>query len=448
MKKLLLPIFLLVSATAIAQFNGPTVIIDGTPASGGIKKIIAADLDNDNLNEIIVVQAFNVDNVAYYQNNGDETFGSKVVIDADIEDPVYIAAGDFNDDGWTDLTVITQTSSQLYVYLNDTEGDFNRLFLDDGFTFGNAMVVADFDGNGSDDIVAIGQHSIDLHRNNGLGTFTKEHILTTATSPNSLECMAIDTADMDNDGDMDVIVGETIGGVIYFNNGDGVFTPQVFTQQLITILMHTFDADGDGFMDAVLQHSQGDVNLYLNNGDGTMAFSSTLFNAPAIRSIHAIDSSEDGKADLHYAYGNKAFVRNGGNNNTFPDEIVVHEDNTLFITEVALADLGQNNSEDYIWSAVGGTLGFNGDVELSVAKNTLAQILVYPNPVQDHVTVALPDTVSATVSIYTTLGQRLTEQQFIGTHALDVSGLAEGIYIMEVRESNTKSIYSHKLIKQ
>src|SRR5690606_31773943 len=139
---------------------------DDSPASAGIKKIVVADLNNDNYNEIIVVQAFNIDNVAYYTNNNGIP-GARNVIDTQLDDPVYAAVGDFNNDGWTDLTVITQTSHELYIYINDTEGGFDRQMIDDDFLFGNAMVVADFDGNGSDDIIAIGQHSIDLHRNDG-----------------------------------------------------------------------------------------------------------------------------------------------------------------------------------------------------------------------------------------------------------------------------------------
>lgn len=446
MKKLLLLSILLLSATAIAQFDSPT-IIDDSPASAGIKKILVADLNNDHYNEVIVAQAFNVDNVAYYLNNADGTFSGKITIDADIDDPVYVAAGDFNDDGWTDITVITQTSHELYIYINDTEGGFDRQMIDDDFLFGNGMVVADFDGNGSDDIIAIGQHSIDLHRNNGSGIFTKEHILTTETSPNPLECMSIDTADMDNDGDMDIIVGETIGGVIYFNDGNGVFTPEVFTQQLITTLIHTFDANDDGFTDAVLQHSTGDVLLYLNNGDGTMAFSATLFNAPAIRSIQAADTDANGTPDLHFAHTNKARLRKN-DTNTFATEDIIYEDASLFINEVAIAHLDLGNGEKYIWSAAGGTLAYHNNLIFSVPENTLAQTVIYPNPVQDYVTLSLPDSFTANMSLCNTLGQKMMEQQVTGTQTLDVSGLAAGIYLLEVIDNNTRGSYSVKLVKQ
>lgn len=443
MKNLLPFSILLLSATAFAQFDS-AIIIDDSPASAGIKKIIAADLNNDNYNEVIVAQAFNIDNVAYYLNNADGSFSSKITIDADIDDPVYIAAGDFNDDGWTDLAIITQTSSQLYVYLNDGEGSFTRQLLDDEFSFGNAMAVADFDGNGSDDIVAIGQHSIDLHRNGGSGSFTKEHILTTDTSPNPLECMSINAADMDNDGDMDLVVGETIGGVIYFNDGSGIFTPEVFTQQFITFLVHAFDANDDGFTDALVQHTTGDVLLYLNNGDGTMAFSTTLFNAPAIRSIQAADTDANGIPDLHFAYTNKARMKA----NIFATEDIIYEDASLFINEVAIAHLSLGNGENYIWSAAGGTLAYHTNLIFSVPENALAQTVIYPNPAQDYVTLSLPDSLTANMSLYNTLGQKMMEQQLTGTQTLDVSGLATGIYLLEVTNSNTHGSYSVKLVKQ
>ena len=92
------------------------------------------------------------------------------------------------------------------------------------------MVVADFDNNNSDDIIIIGQHSIDLYRNNGSGSFSKETILSTSSSSTCvLECLDLATADMDGDGNIDLINGETEGLVIYLNNGNAVFfTPLLF----------------------------------------------------------------------------------------------------------------------------------------------------------------------------------------------------------------------------
>ena len=448
MKKLLLYTLPFISIQAFSQFD-PPVIIDDTPASGGIKRIVSADLNNDGHNEIIVVQAFNIDNVAYYTNNGDGTFTGKVTIDADLDDPVYVATGDFNDDNWTDLAVITQTSAQIYIYLNNTEGGFTRQMIDDDFFFGNSIVVSDFDENGSDDIVAIGQHSIDFFRNDGNAGFTKEHILTTSTSPNVLECMSVKVADMNGDGHDDLVSGETLGGVIYFNDGNGTFTPQLFTDNLfITTFIQVGDVNNDTFKDVILRHSSNNINLYLNDGEGNMTFSATLFTIQQLESMLFTDVDGDGFDDIYTAHANKVRVIMNNGDATFAPDTILYENNAQFISQVALANIDGEPDLEYIWSAAGGTLAYQKKTPppLSVSKNAKQEIAVYPNPAQDYVTITLPDMATAHINLYTTMGQKMMGSTVTGTQTLDVSGLQTGIYILEVK--NNTNTYNVKVIKQ
>jgi hypothetical protein len=448
MKKILLSSLLFLSVTAFAQFDTP-IIIDNTPASGGIKKIITADINNDGLNDIIVAQSFNIDNVACYMNNGDGTFGSKITIDANLDDPVCVASGDFNDDGWIDLAAITQTSAQVYVYLNNTEGGFTRQMIDDDFFFGNAIVIADFDENGSDDIVGIGQHSIDFYRNNGAAVFTKEHILTTGTSPNVLECMSICVADMNGDGHEDLVSGETLGGVIYFNDGNGTFTPQLFTDNLfITTFIHAVDINNDSFKDIILRHSSNNINLYINDGEGNMTFSSTLFTVQQIESMQCTDIDGDGFNDLYTAYTNKVRAKMNNGDSTFAPDTILYENNSQFTTQVALANIDSEPDLEFIWSAVGGILAYQKyNAPLSVKENAKQAITLYPNPASQNVTIALSNSVSQVI-FYNALGQKVLEKAVTGTTDLDISYLSNGIYMLEVIDNSIGSIYKTKFVKK
>lgn len=437
MKKLL-PLLLL-SVNAFAQFS-EAVIIDDTTLSGGIKKIITADINNDSFADIIVAQPFNINNIACYINNGSGGFSERQIIDADLSYPVGVTTGDFNADGWLDIASITQTNADVFVYFNDTEGGFIRVTIDSGtFFFGNAIVSADYDNNGFDDIVTIGQHSIDYYRNTE-GTFTKEHILTTDTSPNILECLSLATADMDGDGDMDLVTGETLGGVIYFNDGDGVFTPEIFTiDTFISRLVHITDADNDGDNDILIHHTPGMMNLYLNDGSGQMTFHSTIFNDTAIiESMQSVDSDNNGFKDLYTAFGNTAKIYPNVGDTSFDSAITVQNTTGITITQTAVADIDNDGVEEYIWSGVNTTLAYQKNTTLGTNDFSMKTLRLYPNPVKDKLYIA-GDNIPESVSLYNTLGQKVMTVSDI-ENGIDVSALANGIYIIEAGTARSRFI--------
>lgn len=445
MKQLLFTTLFLYSALVSAQF-GPVTIIDDTASSGGIKKIVTGDLNNDGFKDVVVAQAYNIDNVSYYLNNGEGGFSEKVVIDSDIDDPVYVTIADFNNDNWQDVATITQNNGEVFVYLNNNGIFSGKTTVDTDILFGNALVSADFDDNGWNDIVAIGQHSIDYYRNVG-GTFTKEHILTTDTSPNILECMYIEVADMNNDNHPDIVTSETLGGVIYFNNGNGIFTPQVFTTEgFISRALHVFDANNDGFKDIAVHLTPGPLNLYLNNGTGTMTFHSTIFNDNAlIKSIEAVDMDNNGFLDIYTAFENKARAYLNSGTATFAPETIVHEDEAIFINEVAIDDLDNDGISEYIWSGVNNTIAYQKNTTLSNESFKSNTISIYPNPGADKITIVIDSNFDGNIIFYTLLGQ-----QVINTNSttIDVSELTKGIYVVEVSNKNTNAKNTSKFIKE
>jgi hypothetical protein len=428
MKKRILLFSLIFSFNGFSQF-GPVNVIDNTAASQGIRKIITSDLNGDNQNEIIVSQAFN-NYVAYYPNTGNGTFGTKIIIDSTSSYPVSAAAGDLNGDSFIDLVALAQTYGEVQIYLNDGNAHFTQYEIDSGNMFFNGLVIEDFDHNGTKDLVVIGQHSIDLYRNNGSALFTKEHILTTATSPNVLECMYIETADMNNDGHPDVITAETIGGVIYYNDGAGNFTPATFTsEQLITRLVHAVDINNDGFKDVVLQHSTGDVKLYTNNGDETFQLEGTLFNAASITSMASVDADADGFQDLYMAYSNKVRMLFNNGDETFGSQLFLYENNALFTNEVAISNLDSNADPEFIWSAVGGTIAYHKSTVLTVSEFNTPDLQIYPNPVSDMITIESSGEIRE-IRLFNSQGKEVYVQSNLSS--LDLSNLAAGTYILEV----------------
>jgi len=420
-----------------AQF-GPIHVIDGSEASSGIKKIVTADMNNDGLNDIVVAQGFNIGNISFYLNNGNGSFSEKIIADALTQNPNSLAVADFNNDGWKDIITMSQSMNEV-VWLPSNQGNFSeRIVIDTNVIFCNAVVATDFDANGSPDFVVIGQHFITFYRNNGNGIFNIEPILTTSTSPDVLECMALETADMNNDGHPDLVTAETRGGVIYFNNGAGIFTPTVFTDRIISPMVHVFDANNDGQKDVLVFNSFGKVNLYLNSGNGDMQFHSEAFTAPntQMRSLQTADMNGDGFADILTAVNFKAKAHISNGDNTFGNEIVLHQNPGIFITEVAVADLDQDNVLEYLWSGANHTLAYQKNTFLEVSENQQFSMELFPNPASEKIVLKNVGKQNLSAQIYNLSGQQLLTKTGSETIDFDISSLAKGLYFIHVLAQN------------
>lgn len=93
-----------------------------------------------------------------------------------------------------------------------------------------------------------------------------------------------DTADIDNDGDLDLVISGNLNGqgklTVFFNDGSGNFIPgQSFLYTFTGYGTVKFnDVDNDGDMDIIDwndNHSDSQLNVYLNNGTGQFSLSNS-----------------------------------------------------------------------------------------------------------------------------------------------------------------------------
>lgn len=337
----------------------PPCLVDDSATSVGVRALVVADIDDDGDRDLLTAHAYHVDRLGHYPALGAGRFDAQRTIDTGTDDPIGVATGDFDADGRLDVASLTGTEGTLRWYRHTGAGFADAQVVHAGRLLGNGLVGGDFDGSGGDDLVVIGQHSIDFFRSAGGTALTREVILSPETAPDVLECLALDRLDADADGDLDVVVAETRGGVLYLNDGAGHFAPRLFTtQRRIMTAIHAFDADGDSWPDVVTQTSAGDLVLHFDVGVGAPSEGRTLHaTAPvALGSIVSVDLDGDGRRDLQYAAGQVLRnVRNLGGSE-FAEPIELLRVPGWFIDEVAAGDV--DGRDDLVWSAANGRIGY------------------------------------------------------------------------------------------
>lgn len=81
--------------------------------------------------------------------------------------------------------------------------------------------------------------------------------------------------------------------------------------------------------------------------------------------------------------------------------------------------------------AVGGTL--------SVAKNEIEGLKVYPNPAKDYITIESKNTKLTSVELYNVLGAKVLSSKSLTNDRLNVSGISKGIYMLKVNAEDASS---------
>lgn len=148
------------------------------------------------------------------------------------------------------------------------------LLTEDTVYMSHITVMADFDGDGDNDIIEVfpyevywGYQGIDLFRSNGDGTFQRESI-STAAYPTAILNRVFD---LEGDGDLDMVFlirgshseGIPSGIVLLENDGTGHFEVTFFEDGTMYNYqkLHAHDMDGDGDVDIIITSSNGSNEL-------------------------------------------------------------------------------------------------------------------------------------------------------------------------------------------
>lgn len=193
----------------------------------GARKVELIDMNKDGKLDLVVLMAQAQEGVYYFENLGNNKFKESVLINfPPVYGLSYFELIDFNKDGYLDILLtngdnwdlsrIKKNFHGIRIFMNNGRNQFEQTFFFP--LFGTSKALArDFDGDGDLDIAAISfydeldrpEQSFVYLKNTGNSYFEAS---STPAAANG-KWLTMEAADIDKDGDIDIILGSFIYSV-------------------------------------------------------------------------------------------------------------------------------------------------------------------------------------------------------------------------------------------
>jgi len=312
---------------------------------GNILQIDAVDIDNDG--DLDIVQT-NQNFSFILVNDGNENFTLELLGDNIPEPASSLSIADIDSDGDLDINLFFGQEGDVFWYENDGSLPFEKHVIHDPIFYGLVgLSSVDLDSDSDVDILTFDSQAKNLvwFENDGNEDFTYSYISDTIG-----DIRGISTVDLDSDGDIDVLSASVSPSKMLWFENDG---SQNFTQHNIdngtsysAYTIESADVNNDGFMDVV----SGDFNklrVYTNDGNENFTEYVELDSNIFFKDVVLYDIDSDGDIDIFTATGLKYAIiwfENDGTGNFTQQEITASywADGS---NEISIADV--DNDADY-----------------------------------------------------------------------------------------------------
>lgn len=229
----------------------------------------------------------------------------------------HVRSVDLDQDGLLDAIGCEAKDSEVVWLRQKTNGSFEEILLSDNAQAPVHVEAYDLDADGDLDIL-VSCMNVVFPNNNKIGTlmvlendgqqnFTQRFLL-----ENVERITDARAADIDNDGDLDLVVGHfgyDQGEVRWMrNDGNWNYTSEILLRLSGTINVVIDDLNGDGSLDiaAICSQQWEEIHLFENDGqghfDGKIIWGSNNDDY-AVSGLSATDLNRDGKVDLVFTNG-------------------------------------------------------------------------------------------------------------------------------------------------
>ena len=259
--------------------------------------VAVGDFNRDGFPDLVVTNT--PDNtISVLLGNGDGTFRTQQIYQVGTEPP-FVAVADFNGDGIADLAVTNFGDNTVGILLGKGDGTFQR---QQTFPVGMGPVgvaVGDFNGDGVADVAVADENdnTVSVLLGKGDGTFGAAQTFQVGQAPYGLAI-----ADFNRDGIADIVVANFVDNTVsvLLGKGDGTFQEQ----QAYPVGQNPYwvavgDLNQDGIPDlAVANGTAGTVSVLLGAGDGSFQLQQAYLVGNTPTSIVISDFNGDGIPDL------------------------------------------------------------------------------------------------------------------------------------------------------
>jgi hypothetical protein len=433
-----------------AEINYPV----SNPANMLFPNAMREDIDNDGKADLLVSPNINFNSARdinfheslwYYKDVSNNNIPDFSLIKRDLFQESGIDVGelsqpvfwDVDADGDEDLLVVSygkrqNNKFQSFVYLYENLGNQTYQLIDTNYLdfasinkFGLRITKGDLNGDGALDMLYLTADNtgsfnprLNIAYNQNSSAEPLRFDFTQAVNTN-LSTQIGDSPflyDIDNDNDLDLLIGSTAGRLRFFKN-TGSSTNPIFTHITDTLggiknssanratAPFVTDIDSNGIADLLLADNSGTVKFYMNIG----ANMNSVFQ---VNNFLTIKNSVT-----------NSFIQPKLGNYLYP----------------YLTDLNNDNQPDLVLGTHGGgILTFqnitNDPNTIQKQEKKTLKTTIYPNPAQDLVTILSPE--KGILELINANGQLLFKGEIEAEKTLSTSYVADGIYFVKVISEN------------
>ena len=288
----------------------------GVPLGGGFTPyatewITLADVDLDGDLDIVGSDGFTQGRVTVVWQTAPGQFGGNVVSLGSLFDPRQTRVVDIDGDNDLDILVADDALRVVALYLQKESGVFETTPRIIGSSFVlldcDSIAVEDLNNDGRLDVVVADRSSqvAVFYQGQGL-SFPEEPVRLGADTGDSLFSKWLDTEDLDQDGDIDIVATTSSNGftvdtvAIHIQTEPGVFADPILLEgePLSQVPIVAADIDRDDDIDIVIG---GRLSAYIQVRPGVFTAQPVRYSESLGAGVGVIDLDQDGNADLLHA---------------------------------------------------------------------------------------------------------------------------------------------------